>query len=361
MTETALRNNTTRDRRPPRGVAGTGGEIVLSVEGLGVTFQTEAGVLPAVHDVSFTLKRGETLALVGESGSGKSVTSLAIMRLTPPAPRARLTGSALFRGRNGDVRDLVALPESTMESVRGNEISMIFQEPMTSLNPVLPVGLQIAEAIIYHRAQGRRQALEEAERLLELVGIAEPRRRLSAYPHHLSGGMRQRVMIAMALACDPSVLIADEPTTALDVTVQAQILELLKDLQARTGTAILFITHNLGVVAEIADRVMVMYAGRIVEQGGTVPVLKQPLMPYTKGLLRSVPRLELVGVGAAPLEAIPGNVPDPLRLPQGCSFHPRCAHSEKTVCDVVVPQMEEASPDHLLRCHRWRAIKALEA
>jgi oligopeptide transport system ATP-binding protein len=307
-----------------------------------------------VRDVSFTLRRGETLALVGESGSGKSVTSLAVMRLTPPAPRARLAGSALFRGRDGPVRDLVALPESEMETIRGNEISMIFQEPMTSLNPVLQVGLQIAEAIIYHRGQSRREALGEAERLLELVGIPEPRRRLSAYPHHLSGGMRQRVMIAMALACGPSVLIADEPTTALDVTVQAQILELLKELQSRTGTAILFITHNLGVVAEIADRVMVMYAGRIVEQGGTVPVLKQPLMPYTQRLLRSVPSLERVGENAPVLEAIAGNE---LHMPSGCSFHPRCVHAEGGVCDAAVPGMEEAAQGHLLRCHRWRAIE----
>jgi len=357
MSQARLEQTALRPRGPDPAIAHDE-DIVLCVKSLGVSFRIEAGLLPAVHDVSFTLRRGETLALVGESGSGKSVTSLAIMRLTPPAPRAELSGSALFRGREGTLRDLVMLPEAAMEGIRGNEISMIFQEPMTSLNPVLPVGLQIAEAIIYHRGQSRRQALAEAERLLELVGISEPRRRLFAYPHHLSGGMRQRVMIAMALACDPSVLIADEPTTALDVTVQAQILELLKELQARTGTAILFITHNLGVVAEVADRVMVMYAGRIVEQGGAVPVLKRPLMPYTQRLLRSVPSLERIGAGASSLEAIPGNVPDPLHLPPGCAFHPRCAHFEKLLCDATIPEMEEAASDHLLRCHRWRAIEA---
>ncbi|MBV9567157.1 MAG: ABC transporter ATP-binding protein [Hyphomicrobiales bacterium] len=335
------------------------GDVVLRVEHLGTTFRTEAGPLSAVQDVSFSLRRGETLALVGESGSGKSVTSLAIMRLTPPAPRALLSGSVRFRGRDGEVRDLVSASEGAMEEIRGNEISMIFQEPMTSLNPVLPVGLQIAETIMHHRDRPRRRALEEAERLIELVGIPEPRRRLCAYPHHLSGGMRQRVMIAMALACDPSVLIADEPTTALDVTVQAQILELLKELQARTGTAILFITHNLGVVAEIADRVMVMYAGRIVEQGGVVPVLKRPLMPYTRRLLRSVPRLD--SDEAMSLESIPGNVPDPLRLPPGCAFHPRCVHAKEALCDGTVPEIEEAAPDHLLRCHRWRDIGELQA
>jgi oligopeptide transport system ATP-binding protein len=243
-----------------------------------------------------------------------------------------------------------------MQGMRGNEISMIFQEPMTSLNPVQPVGMQVAEAIIYHRGARRREALAEAERLLELVGISEARRRLSAYPHQLSGGMRQRIMIAMALACDPSVLIADEPTTALDVTVQAQILELLKELQARTGTAIVFITHNLGVVAEIADRVMVMYAGRIVEQGAVVPVLTHPMMPYTQRLLRSVPRLAIPDGSGAALETIPGSVPDPSRLPSGCSFHPRCPHAERKLCDAAIPQIEEVSANHLVRCHRWRAI-----
>jgi oligopeptide transport system ATP-binding protein len=334
---------------------------VLDVRNLAVSFRTDRGEVPAVHDVSFTVKPGETLALVGESGSGKSVTSLAIMRLTPPAPQARLSGSVLFRGRDGQVRDLATLPGHEMRAMRGNEISMIFQEPMTSLNPVHRVGDQIAEAVMYHRKVDRRAALDRAEELLTLVGIPEPRRRLKTYPHHLSGGMRQRVMIAMALACDPSVLIADEPTTALDVTVQAQILELLKELQEKTGMAVVFITHNLGVVAEIADRVMVMYAGRIVERGDVVPLLKNPLMPYTHGLLRSVPRLELAAFGQAPLEAIRGSVPDPTRMPTGCSFHPRCDHAVAGKCDRTIPVLEDSGHDHLVRCHRWRAIAAVEA
>jgi len=336
-------------------------DAVLDVLELAVAFKSDTGITQVVHDVSFTVTRGEVLALVGESGSGKSVTSLALMQLTPPAPRTRLSGSALFRGRDGVVRDLLSLPESGMQQMRGDEISMIFQEPMTSLNPVQTVGMQIAEAMIFHRGMGRREALGEAERLFELVGIPEARRRLSAYPHQLSGGMRQRVMIAMALACGPSMLIADEPTTALDVTVQAQILELLLGLRARMGTSILFITHNLGVVAEIADRVMVMYAGRIVEKGAVVPVLKHPVMPYTRQLLRSVPRLDLPEVSGASLETIPGSVPDPTRLPAGCTFHPRCTYAEPGVCDADVPPLEEAAENHFLRCHRWRAIAAMGA
>ena len=337
------------------------GDAVLEVAGLGVAFKSETGRIQVVHDVSFTLKRGEVLALVGESGSGKSVTSLALMQLTPPSPRTRLNGSALFRGRDGVVRDLLVLPETEMQAMRGNEISMIFQEPMTSLNPVQTVGMQIAEAMIFHRGLKRREALGEAQGLLERVGIPEARRRLYAYPHQLSGGMRQRIMIAMALACNPSVLIADEPTTALDVTVQAQILELLQGLRAGMGTSILFITHNLGVVAEIADRVMVMYAGRIVEQGSVVPVLKHPAMPYTRRLLRSVPRLDLPEASGTSLETIPGSVPDPAHLPTGCTFHPRCAYAERGLCDVKVPPIEEVAENHQLRCLRWRAVAAASA
>ena len=314
------------------------GDAVLEVSGLGVAFKSETGRIQVVHDVSFTLKRGEVLALVGESGSGKSVTSLALMQLTPPAPRTRLNGSALFRGRDGVVRDLLVLPETEMQAMRGNEISMIF-----------------------HRGLKRREALGEAQGLLERVGIPEARRRLYAYPHQLSGGMRQRIMIAMALACNPSVLIADEPTTALDVTVQAQILELLQGLRAGMGTSILFITHNLGVVAEIADRVMVMYAGRIVEQGSVVPVLKHPAMPYTRRLLRSVPRLDLPEASGTSLETIPGSVPDPAHLPTGCTFHPRCAYAERGLCDVKVPPIEEVAENHQLRCLRWRAVAAASA
>src|SRR5215472_13273690 len=249
-------------------------DAALAVEKLSVGFATRGGTLSVVHEVSFSLRQGETLALVGESGSGKSVTSLAVMRLTPPAPRSIVSGKVRLRRKTGIVEDLLAVPEEEIRDVRGNEISMIFQEPMTSLNPVHRVGDQIAEAISFHQDVDRRTALKRTVELLELVGIPEPRRRITNYPHHLSGGMRQRVMIAMALSCNPKVLIADEPTTALDVTVQAQILELLKDLQAKTGMAILFITHNLGVVAEIADRVMVMYAGRIVEEADTISLFQ---------------------------------------------------------------------------------------
>ncbi len=265
---------------------------VLDVRGLAVGFASGRAFVPAVQDVGFALRSGETLALVGESGSGKSVTSLAVMRLLPPAPRTRVSGSALLRGRDGTVRDLLALPDAEMRALRGDEIAMIFQEPMTSLNPVHRIGDQIAEAIRFHRGVDRPTALRRAERLIDRVGIPAARQRMGAYPHELSGGMRQRVMIAMALGCDPTVLIADEPTTALDVTVQAQILELLKDLQAETGMGIVFVTHNLGVVAEVADRVMVMYAGRIVEHGGVVPVMTGPLMPYTRGLIASVSVVE---------------------------------------------------------------------
>jgi oligopeptide transport system ATP-binding protein len=331
---------------------------VLEVAELSVRFRTDAGVVPAVNGVSFTLARGETLALVGESGSGKSVTSLAIMRLTPPAPGCEVRGQVMLHGRDGAATELLGLPESSMRELRGSRVAMIFQEPMTSLNPVLPVGAQIAEAIRYHRGASRAAALSEAERLLELVGIAEPRQRLAAYPHQLSGGMRQRVMIAIALACDPDILIADEPTTALDVTVQAQILELLKSLQARTGMAMLFITHNLGVVAEIADRVMVMYAGRVVEQAPVRGLFGRPLMPYTRGLLNSVPRLVPLSSLTVPLEAIPGNVPDPANLPPGCAFSPRCAHRLPEPCEGALPELDPADTDHLVRCARWRDLAA---
>jgi oligopeptide transport system ATP-binding protein len=333
-------------------------ETVLEVQDLSVTFATEGGPLTAVREVSFDLRAGETLALVGESGSGKSVTSLAIMRLTPTAPRVKLGGSVLFTDGKGRTRDLLALDPDAMRKIRGNEISMIFQEPMTSLNPVHRIGNQIAEAITFHQRIGGRAALSRAAELLDQVGIPDARRRLSAYPHQLSGGMRQRVMIAMALACNPRVLIADEPTTALDVTVQAQILELLKELQNATGMAVIFVTHNLGVVAEIADRVMVMYAGAIVERGGVVPVMTRPLMPYTQGLLHSVPRLDPDVLGRQSLEAIPGTVPNALLPPPGCAFAPRCRHVEPA-CEAALPVLEDAGGGHQVRCRRWHTIDAV--
>ncbi|MFO1039347.1 MAG: ABC transporter ATP-binding protein [Geminicoccaceae bacterium] len=331
---------------------------VLEVSDLMVTFSTDSGPVPAVRGVSLEVRKGETLALVGESGSGKSVTSLAVMRLTPAPPRARIGGRAVLTRDDGTTHDLFALSEPDMRALRGDAMAMIFQEPMTSLNPVHRVGDQIAESLRFHRDLDRRAALRRATELLELVGIPEPARRLNAYPHHLSGGMRQRVMIAMALACDPQILIADEPTTALDVTVQAQILDLLHDLQRRTGMAIVFITHNLGVVAEIADRVMVMYAGRIVEEGGVVPVLTRPRMPYTQGLLASVPRLDLSREGRDDLAFIPGTVPDPHGMPPGCPFEPRCAHAVPARCGAAVPPLEAAGADRRVRCCRWQELAA---
>jgi oligopeptide transport system ATP-binding protein len=329
---------------------------VLSVSDLSVTFLSDTGPVPAVRGVSLEVRAGETLALVGESGSGKSVTSLAIMRLTPAPPRTRITGQAVLTRADGIAHDLLALSEAQVRALRGDAISMIFQEPMTSLNPVHRVGEQIAEALRHHRDLDRRAAMRRATELLELVGIPDPAKRLKSYPHHLSGGMRQRVMIAMALACDPQILIADEPTTALDVTVQAQILDLLHDLQQRTGMAIVFITHNLGVVAEIADRVMVMYAGRIVEEGGVVPVLRQPRMPYTQGLLASVPRLGWSHDGREELAFIPGAVPDSHRLPPGCAFEPRCRHAVPARCRRAVPELEFVDAGRRVRCCRWQEL-----
>ena len=324
---------------------------LLEVEELRVRFRTDDGDVPAVNGVSFTVGRGETLALVGESGSGKSVTSLAVMRLMPRGGNVLVEGQIRFQGQ-----DLLALPEDAMRRIRGDRVAMIFQEPMTSLNPVRSIGDQIAEAIITHRRVGRVAALARAAELLDLVGIPDARRRLSSFPHHLSGGMRQRAMIAMALSCEPDILIADEPTTALDVTVQAQVLDLLRRLQERTQMAVIFITHNLGVVAEIADRVMVMYSGRIVEEAEVVPLFKRPLMPYTRGLLRSVPRPQASASRTARLAAIAGNMPDPAALPPGCSFHPRCAHAERGRCDAAIPPLEAASEAHRVRCVRWREI-----
>jgi oligopeptide transport system ATP-binding protein len=329
---------------------------LLEVDALRVTFATDIGVIPAVNGVSFVVQPRETLALVGESGSGKSVTGLSIMRLTPRGSGCRVEGRIRFRDT-----EVLDLPEKEMRAIRGNRISMIFQEPMTSLNPVKTVGEQIAEAIRCHREIGHAVALDRAAELLDLVGIPDVRQRLHSYPHHMSGGMRQRAMIAMALACEPDLLIADEPTTALDVTVQAQIVELLKRLQERTGMSVIFITHNLGVVAEIANRVMVIYAGRIVEEGAVVPLLTRPLMPYTQGLLRSVPRLPTGGRRQGRLNAIAGNVPNPACLPPGCSFAPRCPHAVPALCETRLPELETAVAGHSVRCVRWRELLAAPA
>jgi len=330
---------------------------LVEVSDLKVHFFTDDGVVKAVDGVSFHIDKGETLAVVGESGSGKSVTSLAMMRLIPNPPGKIVSGTMLFRGKDGKVKDLVKEDEASMRKIRGNDIAMIFQEPMTSLNPVYTVGDQISEAIVLHQHKSQKDALEQAADMLDLVGIPEPKKRLSNYPHQMSGGMRQRVMIAMALSCNPSLLIADEPTTALDVTIQAQILELMKKLQREIGMSILFITHNLGVVAEMADRVVVMYAGQAVEEADVTPTFKTPLHPYTMGLLNSVPRLDLAAEHKMRLEAIPGNVPNPLRLPTGCAFHPRCKYMQEGRCTTDIPPLEDTGSGHMVRCVRWAEIQ----
>ena len=318
---------------------------LLEVERLQTHFRAGEGVVRAVQGVSLTIEAGETLAVVGESGCGKSVTAMSILRLVPEPP-ARIAGAVRFDGR-----DLLRLSEGEMRKIRGNEISMIFQEPMSSLNPVLSVGRQIGETLRLHQGLSNRAALARAGEMLALVGIPEPERRLREFPHQLSGGMRQRVMIAMALACNPKLLIADEPTTALDVTIQAQILDLMRDLKARVGAAIMLITHDLGVVAEMAGRVAVLYAGRTVEEGPTAAIFAGPLHPYTQGLLGAVPRLGEVADGArGRLAEIPGQVPD-LRKPiVGCAFAPRCGRATE-ICRRVAPSLFARAAGHAAACH----------
>jgi oligopeptide/dipeptide ABC transporter ATP-binding protein len=321
---------------------------LLDVRELRTTFHTEEGVVRAADGVSFTLEAGETLALVGESGSGKSVTALSILRLVQ-GPRGRIeAGEVRLRGR-----DLLGISEREMQGVRGREISMVFQEPMTSLNPVFTVGRQVGEVLELHERASRAQARKRAIELFAQVGIADPAERVDAYPHQLSGGMRQRVMIAMALACKPAVLIADEPTTALDVTIQAQILDLLGRLRRELGMAVLLITHDLGVVAEAADRVAVMYAGQVVEQADVRTLFARPLHPYTAGLMASRPRL---GERTERLRAIGGQVPDPLAFPSACRFHPRCPIAID-VCRREAPPLEAFEGQRRSRC--WRSGEVL--
>ena len=322
-------------------------DTLIEVNNLKTYFDTDEGTVKAVDGVTFHIDRGETLAVVGESGSGKSVTSLSLMRLIPSPPGRIAEGEIVFEGE-----DLVKKSEREMRRIRGNEISMIFQEPMTSLNPVYTVGDQIAEAIVLHQGKSYKQAMKMSAEMLDLVGIPEPGKRVHNYPHQMSGGMRQRVMIAMALSCGPKLLIADEPTTALDVTIQAQILELMRKLQREIGMSILFITHDLGVVAEVADRVVVMYAGRAVEEGDVREIYAKPQMPYTLGLLNSIPRVDKAAEHQERLEAIPGNVPNPLHLPQGCSFHPRCKFMVEE-CKAAIPPLEDTGGGHMVRCIRW--------
>jgi peptide/nickel transport system ATP-binding protein len=321
---------------------------LLSVERLQTQFPTEEGLVRAVDDVSFTIPRGKTLGLVGESGCGKSVTALSVMRLL--SPPGRIAGGRIVLNVDGTTEVLSELSEPRMRKIRGGRIAMIFQEPMTSLNPVFTVGSQVAEAIRLHQGVSRDEARSRAIVMFRKVRIPEPEKRVDAYPHQFSGGMRQRVMIAMALSCNPELLIADEPTTALDVTIQAQILDLLRELQAELGMSILLITHDLGVVAEMADHVAVMYASKIVEHAPVKELFSQPLHPYTHGLFKSrpvpdAPRLEK-------LLTIPGTVPSPLRFPPGCKFHPRCTHCrEPKRCQTVEPELREISPGHWARCH----------
>ncbi len=335
------RSGPTADGAEPQG-AGSAVEPLLVIRDLRTYFHTDDGTARAVDGVSLDVSAGEVLGLVGESGSGKSVTSLSIMRLVPQPPGEIMAGSSIrFAGR-----DLLELPEKEMRRVRGNDVAMIFQEPMTSLNPVFTVGRQIVEALRLHLGMDKREARERATELLRIVGIADPQTRVDEYPHQMSGGMRQRVMIAMALACEPDLLIADEPTTALDVTIQAQILELLAELRERLGMAMLLITHDLGVVAEVCDRVAVMYAGQIVETGDVGEIFNDPRHPYTEGLLRAIPRL---GRSAGRLAVIPGTVPAPTRWPAGCRFHDRCPYAWDR-CRQEHPPLLTVGPGRGSRC-----------
>jgi peptide/nickel transport system ATP-binding protein len=323
---------------------------VLDVKALQTVFFTNSGLFRAVDDVSFTVRRGETLAIVGESGCGKSVTALSIMRLVPDPPGRIVGGSILLEGT-----DLLALDENRMREIRGNRISMIFQEPMTSLNPVMRIGDQIAEAVRLHRPTSRKEAWQQAVKMLRLVRIPEPERRALEYPHQLSGGMRQRAMIAMALACRPALLIADEPTTALDVTIQAQILALVLELQQELGMGLILITHDLGVVAQTAQRVIVMYAGKKVEEADVETLFADPRHPYTRGLMASIPAVPSPDAKAdTRLVEIPGMVPSLTRLPKGCAFAPRCELAIAR-CREEYPPLENCGANHLAAC--WRAAE----
>ena len=331
---------------------------ILDVCALEVRFPTDHGTVHAVREVSFSMRAGEIVALVGESGSGKSTIGLTLMRLAEQDGPMQVAGEVWFRGKDGTRRDLMALGQREMRHLRGDDVAMIFQEPMSSLNPVFTIGRQIAEAIRIHQDRGARAAQTRALEMLRLLGIPHPAKCLASYPHQLSGGMIQRVMIAMALSCEPTLLVADEPTTGLDVTIQAQIIEHLKTLQQQTGMSILFITHDLGLVAEIADRVLVLYAGQVVELGDVASLFAAPRMPYTRALLDSLPRLGRASAPGYRIEAIPGNVPSASAFPPGCAFHPRCRHFEAARCDASEPVLEADGPaaDHLVRCFRWREL-----
>ncbi|KFN10967.1 hypothetical protein DJ90_6585 [Paenibacillus macerans] len=314
---------------------------MLEISGLRTEFTTPGGVIKAVDGVSFTVRKGETLGIVGESGCGKSITSLSIMQLLPKRVGRVAAGEIRFEGKN-----LLTASRREMRQIRGNRIAMIFQEPMTSLNPVFKVGKQVSEAARYHLKIGKQEARRRVVEMLAKVGIPRPEKIFDQYPHQLSGGMRQRVMIAMAMVCNPSLLIADEPTTALDVTIQAQILDLMRDLQSKEGTSIMMITHDLGVVAEMCDRVVIMYAGQVVEETDVKTLFREPRHPYTRGLLASLPQL---AGDADRLKSIPGQVPSPLEMPSGCRFAPRCPMREER-CQQAEPELKEVAPGHLCRC-----------
>jgi oligopeptide/dipeptide ABC transporter ATP-binding protein len=325
---------------------------LLQVRNLTTQFFTSSGTVRAVDNITFDVDEGETVAVVGESGCGKSVSALSILRLVPWPPGKIIGGSINFRGQN-----LLEMNDADIRRVRGREISMVFQEPMTSLNPVLSIGLQLTETMQHHLGLSPAQALKRAAELLEMVGISEPKRRLAQFPHHLSGGMRQRVMIALALSCEPKLIIADEPTTALDVTIQAQILELMKDLTKRLGVALVVITHNLGVVARYADRVNVMYAGKIIEMGSAQQIYHQPHHPYTLGLLASVPRMDQPrGTRLIPID---GQPPDLTRLDGGCAFRPRCRFAVER-CAQEFPPLENVDSGHVSACWRVKEINELK-
>jgi oligopeptide transport system ATP-binding protein len=318
------------------------GERLLEVTSLSTHFYTHAGVVKAVNGVSFSLDRNETIGIVGESGSGKTVAALSILRLVPDPPGKIVEGSVVLKGR-----DLLALSEDEMREVRGNDIAMIFQDPMTSLNPVFKVGDQIAEAVVLHQGKGKREAAQMAVELLARVGISDAKRRANEYPFEFSGGMRQRAMIAMAISCNPEILIADEPTTALDVTIQAQIMDVIREMQGVYNSGVIMITHDLGIVAQMADRVMVMYGGRTVEYGTVDEVYYNPHQPYTWGLLGSLPRLD--EVEKQRLTPIEGQPPNLLLLPPGCPFSGRCPY-ERPVCRETFPELESVGPDHGVHC-----------
>lgn len=326
-------------------------EKLLDVKELKTYFFTEEGMIKSVDGVDFEVYPGETLGIVGESGCGKSVTSLSIMGLIPQPPGKIVDAEILFQGQ-----DLMKFPDREMRRIRGNEISMIFQEPMTSLNPVYTIGFQITEAILLHKNMSKNEAFEHASNMLRKVGIPEPQQRLREYPHQLSGGLRQRAMIAMALSCNPQLLIADEPTTALDVTIQAQILDLMKSLQEKFRMSIMLITHDLGVIAEMAERVVVMYAGKVVEYTDVKTLFANPMHPYTWGLMNSIPRLD---VEVQRLSTIAGVVPNPLNFPKGCKYHTRCPLADEH-CKHEEPDMIEIAPEHKVRCWYYEQLEALK-